>query len=125
MARVIGQSVKRMEDRHHLIGKGAYSEDIQIPGTMWAHFVRSPHAHAMVRSVDTSDALAQPGVVAVLTGRDIHPRYHTYPLVAIPGIHVLAAFASNRPPYYLMATDKVKYMGEIVAMVVARERHQI
>ena len=122
MAQVIGQSVKRMEDRPHLVGQGAYSDDIQVPGTMWAHFVRSPHAHARIRSIDTSAALAHPGVAAVLTGRDVHPRYSTYPLVAIPGIHVLAPYASNRPPYYLMAIDEVRYMGEVVAMVVAQER---
>ena len=122
MAQVIGQSVKRMEDRPHLVGQGAYSDDIQIAGTQWAHFVRSPHAHARIRSIDTSAAVAHPGVTAVLTGRDVFPRYNSYPLVAIPGIQVLAPYASNRPPYYLMAVDKVKYMGEIVAMVVARER---
>lgn len=57
-----------------LTGQGAYVEDIQFPGMLWAHFVRSPHAHARILEVDASAAMAHPHVIAVLTGRDIHPR---------------------------------------------------
>ena len=123
MASIIGASVKRKEDYRLLIGQGAFVEDIQLPGMLWAHFVRSPHAHARISNIDTSAALADPRVVAVLTGRDIHPRYHTYPIVAIPGVSGLTTSSAERPPYYLIATEKVRHVGEVVAVVVARERH--
>ena len=123
MANIIGASIKRKEDHRLLIGQGAFVEDIQLPGMLWAHFVRAPHAHARIRNIDTSAALADPRVVAVLTGRDIHPRYHTYPLVAIPGVSGLTTFGTGRPPYYLIATEKVRHVGEVVAVVVARDRH--
>ena len=122
MASIIGASVKRKEDHRLLVGQGAFVEDIQLPGMFWAHFVRSPHAHARISNIDTSAALADPRVVAVLTGRDIHPRYHTYPIVDIPGESGLTTSSAERPPYYLIATDKVRHVGEVVAVVVARER---
>ena len=122
MASLIGESIKRKEDHRLLVGQGAFTEDIQLPGTLWAYFLRSPHAHARILNIDATTALADPRVVAVLTGRDIYPRFHTYPLIAIPGLPALAAFRSQRPPHYLMAIDKVRYMGEMVAIVVARDR---
>ena len=123
MASIIGSSVKRKEDPRLLTGQGAYVEDIQLPGTLWANFVRSPHAHARIMDVDVSAAMAHPEVVAVLTGGDIHPRYGTYPLVPIPGLPGLTTAGPGRPPHYLIATDKVRYVGEVVAIVVARDRY--
>ena len=67
----IGQSVIRKEDKRFITGKGKYTDDIRLHGMTHAHFVRSPHAHARVKSVDTSAALAMPGVVAVLTGAEL------------------------------------------------------
>ena len=122
MAGAIGESIKRKEDPRLLRGEGVYSEDIQIPGMLWVHFGRSAHAHARIRSIDVSDALAQPKIVAILTGKDIHPRFHTYPVIAIPGLPEVTA-AQGMPAFNLIATDKVRHVGEVVAVVIAEERY--
>ena len=67
----IGASVVRKEDRRFITGKGRYVDDIKLMGLTHAHFIRSPHAHAKVKSIDTSAAMAMPGVVGVLTGQQI------------------------------------------------------
>src|SRR5229473_2398701 len=67
----IGQPVRRREDFRLLTGKGCYSDDFSFPGQAYAVMVRSPHAHALIRAVDTGEAAAAPGVLAVLTGRDL------------------------------------------------------
>ena len=67
----IGASVVRKEDRRFITGKGRYVDDIKLQGMTHAHFIRSPHAHAKVKSIDTSAAMKMPGVVGVLTGQQI------------------------------------------------------
>src|SRR5690606_16870426 len=67
----VGARVKRKEDARFLTGKGRYTDDMQRPGQLYAHFVRSPLAHAKVVSLDTTAALEAAGVVAVFTGRDL------------------------------------------------------
>src|SRR5215468_2237800 len=67
----IGQPVRRREDFRLLIGKGCYSDDYNLPGQAYAVMVRSPHAHARIRAIDTAVAAAAPGVLTVLTGRDL------------------------------------------------------
>ena len=67
----IGASVVRKEDRRFITGKGRYVDDIKLLGMTHAHFVRSPHAHAKIKSIDTSAAMKMPGVVGVLTGQQI------------------------------------------------------
>ncbi len=67
----IGKPVRRREDHRLLTGKGCYSDDFNLPDQAYAVMVRSPHAHAVIRSIDTSAAAASPGVLAVLTGRDL------------------------------------------------------
>ena len=67
----IGASVVRKEDRRFITGKGRYVDDIKLVGMTHAHFIRSPHAHAKVKSIDTSAAMKMPGVVGVLTGQQI------------------------------------------------------
>ena len=67
----IGVSVRRKEDKRFLIGKGNYTDDINVVGQTYAIFVRSPHAHATINSIDTTDAEAAAGVVAVFTGDDL------------------------------------------------------
>ena len=96
----IGRSVARREDGKLLNGQGAFVEDLDFPGTLWVSFVRSPHAHAAIRSIDTKAALDAPSVQAVLTGADIHPRFHTNPTVS------LAFFGAESVPYYLIATEE-------------------
>ena len=70
----IGASVVRKEDRRFITGKGRYVDDIKLVGMTHAHFVRSPHAHAKVKSIDTSAAMKMPGVVGVLTGQQTRRR---------------------------------------------------
>src|SRR5712675_87677 len=67
----IGASVVRKEDRRFVTGKGRYVDDIKLQGMTYAHFVRSPHAHAKVKSIDSSEAMKMPGVIAVLTGSEL------------------------------------------------------
>ena len=67
----IGASVVRKEDRRFITGKGRYVDDIKLQGMTHAHFIRSPHAHAKVKSIDSAAAMKMPGVVGVLTGQQI------------------------------------------------------
>lgn len=67
----IGAPVRRKEDFRFITGNGHYTDDITRPGQAYAYFLRSPHAHARIKSIDTSAAKAMPGVVGVLTGKDI------------------------------------------------------
>ena len=113
----VGRSVARKEDERLVLGQGAFSEDIEPPGTVWVHFVRSPHAHARIKGIDMSTTLEDPRVLRVITGKEIHPRYH--PLPAVP----LSAYEADPAPFYLMAVDKARYSGEVVAIVVATDRY--
>src|SRR5436853_7107190 len=67
----IGQPVRRREDRRLLTGKGRYSDDVNLPGQAYAAMVRSPHAHALIRRIETEAARAMPGVLAVLTSEEV------------------------------------------------------
>ena len=67
----IGQPVRRREDLRLLTGKGRYGDDVNLPGQAYAVMVRSPHAHALIRSIDATAARAMPGVLAVLTAEDV------------------------------------------------------
>ncbi|MFQ5983206.1 MAG: hypothetical protein ACE5KS_07520, partial [Woeseiaceae bacterium] len=67
----IGQGVRRVEDLRLLTGEGRYTDDIHVPGEVWAYFVRSPYAHARIRSIDTGAARTAPGILAVYTGEDL------------------------------------------------------
>src|ERR671937_85078 len=69
--RLFGKSIKRREDPRFVTGRGQYVDDLKLPGLTYAAFVRSPHAHARIRSIDASAAKAHPGVVAVFTGKDM------------------------------------------------------
>jgi aerobic carbon-monoxide dehydrogenase large subunit len=119
-----GQAVRRTEDPRLLIGGGRYSDDVNLPGQTYVCFVRSPHAHAKVGRIDTAAAFATPGVVAVLTGWDaaadgVGPLTHRpmpssrYEMIIREGD---LAFHAPHPP---MPADRVRFVGEIVAMVVA------
>jgi carbon-monoxide dehydrogenase large subunit len=67
----IGAPVRRKEDQRFITGKGQYTDDITRPGQAWAVFVRSPHAHAALKKVDVSGALASPGCIGAFTGEDV------------------------------------------------------
>jgi aerobic carbon-monoxide dehydrogenase large subunit len=117
--RYTGASVKRSEDPRILTGRGRYVDDIKLPGMLHAAFVRSPLAHARVLAVDVSAAQALPGVVAVLTGADVES-------MTIPGADLLQVFFGGggpTPEYSLLATDRVRFVGDPVVVVVAESRY--
>ncbi|HEV2254601.1 MAG TPA: xanthine dehydrogenase family protein molybdopterin-binding subunit [Streptosporangiaceae bacterium] len=117
--RYTGASIKRSEDPRILTGAGRYVDDIKLPGMLHAAFVRSPMAHARILSVDVSAALALPGVVAVLTGADVEA-------MTVPGPDALTALIGGggpTPEFTLLATDKVRFVGDPVAIVVAESRY--
>jgi carbon-monoxide dehydrogenase large subunit len=105
---ILGTRVLRVEDPDLLTGKGTYIGNLRVPGLTHAAFVRSPAAHARIGSIDVSEARRAPGVVAVLTAADLG-------IEPFHGFMVLNAHCA-RPP---LATDKVRFVGEPVALVVA------
>jgi aerobic carbon-monoxide dehydrogenase large subunit len=117
----IGKPVPRKEDDRLLQGKGCYADDFNLPGQAYASVVRSPHAHAQIRSIDAKEALAMPGVLAVLTGGDaVHDGLKPIPFRPFsPNPHEVALKASFVAPYPLLPTDKARFVGQAVAMVVA------
>ena len=119
-----GKPILRKEDARLLVGDGCYSDDVNLPGQAYACFVRSPHAHARIRGIDTEAALATPGVIAVLTGEDaaadgMKPVTHS-PMPGNPHEEMVrggdVSFVAPHPP---MPADRVRFAGEVVAMVVA------
>ncbi len=118
----VGQSVKRKEDDNLLRGKGIFQEDLHIPGQAYAHFLRSPHAHANIVSIDTSTASTMPGVIAIFTGDDIEADgLGTVPCVMDAFVPLTRPDGSPRyyPPNYLLPSERVRHAGEALAMVVA------
>src|ERR671915_520118 len=110
---LLGASIKRVEDPRFITGRGLFTDDVKIPGTTHAAFVRSPYAHARVRGVDTAAARAHPGVRAVFTGRDLLDA-GVNPLPVgwlLPDLKI----GQRRP----MAADVVRHVGEAVAVVIA------
>jgi carbon-monoxide dehydrogenase large subunit len=114
----VGQPVRRFEDLRLLTGKGHYQDDLTLPRQLWCIFVRSPHAHAKIVSIDTTAASSAPGVAAVYTGRDYANDGINTPKAAMPrkkrdGSPMFA------PPRPAIVIDRVRYVGDIVAMVMA------
>src|SRR5215472_7027732 len=125
VANGIGQPVRRKEDLRLLTGRGRFGDDIVLPGQAHAGFVRSPHAHARIVTVDKMAALAEPGVLAVLTGADyaaagLGPIPHNPGLSAPPDVQ---ARLTGGPPiatnHYPLPADRARFVGEPVALVVA------
>ena len=117
--RYTGTSVRRSEDPRILAGRGRYIADLKLPQMLHAAFVRSPLAHGRVLAVDASAARALPGIVAVFTGADLAE-------MTIPGPDPLLAMmgvGGPMPEYSLLATDKVRFVGDPVAIVVAESRY--
>jgi carbon-monoxide dehydrogenase large subunit len=115
--RIFGAPITRKEDRRFLTGAGTYVDDIDLPGMLHAAILRSPHAHARIRSIDVSQAAQLDGVAAVLTYADLGPLAGPLPLL-IP--HPALTHPHTQ---YALAKDTVRYVGEAVAMVVARDRY--
>ncbi len=119
----MGASVPRKEDRRFLIGKGRYTDDLKLPGQTAAVFLRSPHAHAKIRSIDATAARQAPGVLAVLTGEDVAADG----LGGIPcGWQITNKDGSKmvEPPHPALALGKARHAGDPVVMVIAQTRAQ-
>ncbi len=113
--RFVGEKVQRVEDQRILTGRGHYIDDVQLPGMLHAAFLRSAEPHALITSLDVEGAREAPGVVAVYIGADIQALTHRIKgEVPMPGL--------QDPEFYALATDKVRFVGDLVAMVVAESR---
>ena len=110
----LGQSLERVEDAALLTGSALFGDDMAVRGnTLYAAFLRSPHAHAEILGIDVSKALARPGVAAVITGPEV--RAQTEPFI----VGVKAPIED-----WALAVDRVRYVGEPVAMVIASDRYK-
>jgi carbon-monoxide dehydrogenase large subunit len=119
VSKTFGQSTPRIEDRDLLCGKARFVADIRLPGMLHAAFVRSPHAHARIVSIDKRGALALRGVVAILTGDDIPAVATTDRLaVALPD----RTYTQQRDRF-ILATNETVHVGEAIAVVVAADAY--
>jgi carbon-monoxide dehydrogenase large subunit len=107
----MGHSVKRKEDPRFIRGAGEYIDDVNLPGQLWLDIVRSPYAHAKIKSIDSSEALSIPGVLAVITGKDLEG----YKL------HWMPTLAGDMQ--MVLPTDTVMYQSQEVAAVIATSRY--
>src|SRR5512132_2175844 len=113
-ARVLGASIKRREDPRFITGKGNYTDDLKLAGLTHAFFVRSPHANAKIRKIDTAKASKAPGVVAIFTGKDM-TGVNSLPCGwLLPELKI--------PPHMPLATDAAHYVGDPVAIVIAESQ---
>src|SRR5574341_1373731 len=107
----MGHSIKRKEDPRFLQGKGNYVDDIKLPDMLYLDIVRSPYAHARIKSIKTDKALKVPGVLAVITGKDLDK----YKLAWMPTL------MSDKQ--MVLPIDTVKYQAQEVAAVLATDRY--
>ncbi|MQB45257.1 xanthine dehydrogenase family protein molybdopterin-binding subunit [Rhizobium sp. ICMP 5592] len=114
----IGARVTRKEDKRFLTGKGRYTDDMVTPGMKYAYFVRSPHAHAKITGLDTSAALAMPGVIGVLDGKQLLAD-GIGNLICGWMIHSKDGSPMKMGAWRPLAVDTVRYVGDAVAIVVA------
>lgn len=112
----IGRPLRRKEDGRFLRGQARYVDDLKLPGMLHLVVVRSPHPHARVLDIRADAARTAPGVVAVFTGRDLEGKLGQYALAGVEGTRV------EQVPHPVLATDRVRYVGEPVAAVVAETR---
>ena len=123
MGDIIGQSVKRVEDKRFTTGKGRYTDDIVLPRMTFASIVLSPHAHALIKNIDLSAAKAAPGVVAAFVGKDLQDAG----IVGLPvgwQVDFKNGDQMKEPPHPVLAVDKVRYVGDGVAVVIAETKEQ-
>ena len=119
----IGEATRREEDLRILRGRGRYVDDFKMHNMVRGHVLRSPYAHAEIKSIDVSQAQAAPGVLLVLTGRDYLERGlgTLLPMQASKMADGSDGFVTPQP---LLATDRVRFVGEAVAFVVAETHAQ-
>ena len=116
VSKLVGAKVKRREDPRLICGRGQYVDDISLPNTLHVAILRSPYAHAKIQSLETDPARQHSSVVAVITGAEIKDQIGTLPVSG--GNETLRV-----PKHYVLALDKVCYVGEGVAAVVAEDRY--
>ena len=114
----IGARVKRKEDQRFLTGTGRYVDDLPLARATYAYFLRSPHAHAKIKSIDVSAAKSMPGVVEIFTGKDVADA-KVGGLICGWVVKDKHGEPHKAPPHPVMALDTVRYVGDTVAMVVA------
>ena len=119
MSGYIGSAVKRVEDKRFVTGKGHYTDDIVLPNMTFAHIIRSPHAHATINSIDASEAMQMPGVVAFFTGQDMVDDG----VLSLPNGWAIGE-DQKEPPHYPLAHDKARHVGDGVAVIIAETRAQ-
>src|SRR5947207_5169261 len=119
----IGASVKRKEDRRFITGKGRYVDDIKVVGMTYAHFIRSPHAHAKVRSIDSAAAMKMPGVLGVLTGKQL-VEDKVGNLICGWAITSKDGTPMKMGAWPAMAPETVRFVGQAVAVVIAETKNQ-
>src|SRR5690242_9145634 len=107
----LGHSVKRKEDPRFIRGKGTYVDDVKLPNMLYLDIVRSPYAHARITNIDATAALALPGVVAVITGKDLEKA----------GLAWMPTLMSDQQ--MVLPIDRVVYQSQEVAAVIAEERY--
>jgi carbon-monoxide dehydrogenase large subunit len=117
----IGQSVPRKEDPRYVTGAARFTDDVSLPGQLHAAFLRSPHAHGVIRTLDVTDAAAAPGVHAVYTGEDLAELGPLPCRARMQGTDGEPAFVPRRP---VLARERVRFVGEPVVAVVAGTRAQ-
>ena len=116
ISKTVGARIKRREDPSLIRGLGQYVDDVRLPGMLHVAILRSPHAHAKIKSLDTDAARRHPGVVAVFTGAQLRDQIGALPTTAgNPTLRI--------PKHYVLAVDKVCYVGDGVAAVVAEDRY--
>src|SRR6266446_6858779 len=119
----IGTPVRRREDYRFLIGRGTYTDDINRPGQLYAYILRSSHANARITAIDTSAATAAPGVAAVYTGKDMAADG----VGGLPcgwQIHSKDGSPMAEPPHPPLVVDRVRHVGDQVAVVIAESLAQ-
>jgi carbon-monoxide dehydrogenase large subunit len=117
VTQVFGAKIRRREDPRLITGTATYTDDLTLPGLCYAVFVRSPHAHARIRRVDTARAASAPGVISILTGADIEGTVNPIPCAwLVPNSNL------KTPAHPAIARDRVRYVGDAVAVVVAETR---
>jgi aerobic carbon-monoxide dehydrogenase large subunit len=113
----IGEPLKRKEDYRFLTGAGQYTDDVNLGHQNYAVFVRSPHAHALIKGIDVARAQALPGVVKIFTGKDVEGKMGGLPCGWL--ITSTDGQPMKEPPHPILAQGKVRFVGDHVAMVVA------
>ena len=117
--RIFGSGIRRREDPRLITGRASYTDDIKLADMVHAAILRSPYAHAVIKSIDTSGAAEQPGVIAVYTGEDTEGA-----LNGLPCAWLIPNSDLKTPAHPAIAKDKVRYVGDAVAVVVAKSRYE-